>query len=76
MTTTKHAGVADFYERDVLPALTHHLDSAFPEFGWRRDTQGWRATNQAFTHATLGVRADRVVCHGDAPRGSRAWLPW
>jgi DNA primase len=69
MATTERAGIADFYEREVLPALTRRLDSAFPEFGWRRDTQGWRATNQEFTHATLGARADRVVCHGDAPRG-------
>jgi hypothetical protein len=69
MTTAQRPGIADFYERDVLPALTQNLDYAFPEFGWRRDAHGWRATNQAFTHATLGVRADRVVCHGDAPRG-------
>jgi hypothetical protein len=69
MATTQHTGIADFYERDVLPALTQNLDHAFPEFGWQRDAHGWRATNQEFTHATLGVRADRVVCNGDAPRG-------
>jgi DNA primase len=69
MTTEPRAGIADYYERDVLPALTHRLDTAFPEFGWVRDTHGWRATNQAFTHDALGVRAERVVCHGDAPRG-------
>jgi DNA primase len=69
MATTQHTSMADLYERDVLPTLTQNLDRAFPEFGWQRDAQGWRATNQAFTHATLGVRADRVVCHGDAPRG-------
>jgi DNA primase len=69
MATAQHTGIADLYEREVLPALTRRLDSAFPEFGWQRDTQGWRATDQTFTHATFGVRADRVVCHGDAPRG-------
>ncbi len=69
MATQPRTGIADFYERDVLPALTRRLDAAFPEFAWVRDPQGWHATNQAFTHATLGVRADRVVCHGDAPRG-------
>jgi DNA primase len=69
MATQQHTGIADVFERDVLPALTQNLDHAFPEFGWQRDAHGWRATNQAFTHATLGVRADRVVCHGDAPRG-------
>jgi hypothetical protein len=69
MALDERKGIADFYERDVLPALTRRLDSAFPEFGWRRDAHGWRATNQEFTHTRLGVRADRVVCHGDAPRG-------
>lgn len=61
--------VADFYEREVLPALVARLDETFPDFAWRRDPRGWHATNQDFTHTTLGVRADRVVCHGPAPRG-------
>jgi hypothetical protein len=69
MATTERTSIADFYERDVLPALTQNLDRAFPEFAWQRDTRGWHASNQAFTHTTFGVRADRVVCHGDAPRG-------
>jgi DNA primase len=69
MALDERTGIADLYEREVLPALTRRLDAAFPEFGWQRDAQGWRATNQEFTHATFGVRADRVVCHGDAPRG-------
>ena len=29
---TRPTGIADFYERDVLPALTRRLDVAFPEF--------------------------------------------
>src|SRR3954454_5539706 len=62
-------GIADRYEDEVLPALMSRLDAAFPEFGWRRDALGWVASNEEFTHTTLGVRADRVVCHGDAPRG-------
>jgi hypothetical protein len=62
-------GIADRYEDEILPALTERLDAAFPEFGWRRDALGWVASNEEFTHTTLGVRADRIVCHGDAPRG-------
>jgi hypothetical protein len=62
-------GIADRYEDEVLPALMSRLDAAFPEFGWRRDALGWVASNEEFTHTTLGVRADRVVCHGEAPRG-------
>jgi Toprim-like len=39
------------------------------KFGWRRDARGWVATNEEHTHARLGVRAERVVAHGPAPRG-------
>ena len=59
----------DFYTETVLPALAQRLDQAFPEFGWQRDPRGWIATNQEFTHTRLGVRAQRVVAHGPAPRG-------
>jgi DNA primase len=62
-------GARDFYLEVVLPALAERLDQAFPEFGWRRDPQGWVATNEEHTHASLGVRAERVVAHGLAPRG-------
>jgi Toprim domain len=61
--------VGDFYAEVVLPALAARLDTAFPEFGWRRDARGWVATNQEMTHRVLGVRADRVVAHGEAPAG-------
>jgi len=60
---------SDFYTETVLPTLAEHLDHAFPEFGWRRDARGWVATNEQHTHARLGVRAERVVAHGPAPRG-------
>ncbi|MDQ3379551.1 MAG: toprim domain-containing protein [Actinomycetota bacterium] len=59
----------DFYTETVLPVLAERLDHAFPEFGWRRDARGWVATNEEHTHARLGVRAQRVVAHGPAPRG-------
>lgn len=61
--------VTDFYTDLVLPALSERLDQAFPEFGWRRDARGWIATNEEHTHSRLGVRAERVVAHGPAPRG-------
>lgn len=60
---------SDFYTETVLPTLAERLDQAFPEFGWRRDTRGWVATNEQHTHARLGARAERVVAHGPAPRG-------
>ena len=61
--------VGEFYAEVVLPALAARLDAAFPEFGWRPDARGWVASNQEMTHRVLGVRADRVVAHGDAPPG-------
>ena len=65
----ERSNARDFYTDEVLPALQQTLDTAFPEFGWRRDRHGWVATNQEFTHRALGVRADRLVAHGPAPRG-------
>lgn len=61
--------IGDFYTDLVLPALADRLDAAFPEFGWKRDARGWVATNEEMTHRVLGVRAERVVAHGPAPRG-------
>src|SRR5215813_3291095 len=61
--------IGEFYADVVLPALAARLDAAFPEFGWRPDARGWVASNQEMTHRVLGVRADRVVAHGDAPPG-------
>jgi DNA primase len=69
MSTVQRPSIADFYEHEVLPALMSRLDQAFPEFGWRRDARGWVATSADYTRSTLGARPDRVVCHGDAPRG-------
>lgn len=34
MTIALAPGLADRYERDVLPRLIERLDDAFPEFGW------------------------------------------
>jgi hypothetical protein len=61
--------IGDFYVDAVLPALAARLDAAFPEFGWKQDARGWVATNDEMTHRVLGVRADRVVAHGEAPAG-------
>jgi 5S rRNA maturation endonuclease (ribonuclease M5) len=57
----------DFYTEAVRPALFERLDQVFPEFGWRRDSRGWVATNEQHTHARFGVRAERVVAHGPTP---------
>lgn len=62
-TEDERPRVIDFYEEAVLPALMQGLDQAFPEFGWRPDARGWVATEEDFTHARFGVRAERVVAH-------------
>jgi DNA primase len=67
--TNGESRIVDYYTDVVLPALAERLDAAFPEFGWRRDAHGWVATDEQHTHARLGVRAERVVAHGPAPRG-------
>jgi hypothetical protein len=69
MGPQSHVSVVDYYTDVVLPALAERLDAAFPEFGWRRDARGWIATNEETTHRVLGVRAERVIAHGPAPRG-------
>jgi DNA primase len=66
---TARQRIGDYYVDTVLPALAARLDTAFPEFGWKRDARGWVATNQEMTHRVLGVRAERVVAHGSAPPG-------
>jgi Toprim-like len=69
MAAPGQMSAVDYYTDVVLPALYERLDTAFPEFGWRRDARGWVATNEEMTHSVLGVRAARVVAHGPAPRG-------
>lgn len=69
MGQERHPSIVDFYTDVVLPALIERLDSAFPEFGWRRDDRGWVATNEEMTHRAFDARADRVVAHGPAQRG-------
>src|SRR3954447_25734709 len=63
------SSLVDYYTDIVLPVLAARPHIAFPEFGWRRDARGWVATNEEMTHRVLGVRAERVVAHGPAPRG-------
>jgi len=60
--------ILSFYTDEVLPALANRLDQAFPEFGWKRDRDGWIASNEETTHRLLGVRAERVIAHAQAPR--------
>src|SRR5450759_1029970 len=52
----------DFLENEVLPALFERLDAAFPEFGWKRTSRGWTATDRDFTKTLTGARPGRVVC--------------
>ena len=55
--------IGDFYEEQVLPALFDRLDQAFPEFGWKRTSRGWTATNREHTKTLTGAAPRRVVCN-------------
>ena len=57
-TTVDH--VAEFYRREVLPALIDQLDVAFPEFHWRRTSNGWVADNQ-HNYIRAGGRPHELV---------------
>jgi len=69
----------DFLDGEVLPRLFAGLDTAFPEFGWRRTEKGWVATSAQYTRRAFGARPDRVVCripagfyvHGS---GAQSWV--
>jgi hypothetical protein len=62
-------GARDYYLEVVLPALAERLDQPFPEFGRRRDAPRLGGHERGATHGRLGVRAERVVAQGPAPRG-------
>ena len=78
MAMPERPGIADFYEREVLPALNERLDQAFPEFGWTRDPRGWHATNQSSTHQRYYEHSvaqgldDYYAGRGESPAGSPA----
>ena len=70
MATSDRPGVADFYEREVLPALDRAGSTR------RSRSSAGAATRTAGSPPAPSTRAprsapapDRVVCHGDAPRG-------
>lgn len=47
----------------LYPAIFERLDVAFPEFGWVRDSKGWRATNEQVCKSVIGASKRRVVSH-------------
>lgn len=54
----------------VYPALWDCLDSAFPEFGWKRTGGLWRATNEDHARNLSGSpRPDRVEAYENTPWG-------
>ncbi|MBL4846128.1 MAG: toprim domain-containing protein [Planctomycetes bacterium] len=68
-----------FLEEEVLPRLFERLDTAFPEFGWEPNSEGWVATCRETTKRVLDARPERVICNrpfGFYAHGgeSRTWL--
>jgi len=53
-----------FLDTEVYPSLFESLDTAFPEFGWKRNRSGgWTATTRETTKRAINARPDRVVCN-------------
>ena len=61
--------VEEFLQRQVYPALFGHLDTAFPEFGFRQHGTHWIATEEATRDLPGSPRPDRVYCYEDRPWG-------
>jgi replicative DNA helicase len=59
----------DYLDREVYPALFARLDSAFPEFSWRRRGGNWTASTwpSAFPYAVERENPDRLVVYSDRP---------
>ncbi len=60
---------SDFCDQVVLPALFERLDSAFPEFGWKRSGAGWVASTwpSDFPYSVEHENPDRLAVYADRP---------
>lgn len=67
MSPRSSSSVNDFLDREIYPALYARLDSAFPEFGFKRVGNLWRATNDSAVRSTFAGRADRVEVYANSP---------
>jgi len=58
-----------FMDEEVYPVLYSRLDSAFPEFGWRKGTNRWTATSwpSGFPFQVENERPDRLMVYEDNP---------
>jgi hypothetical protein len=57
----KTSDLGDFLEREVYPALFDRLDSAFPEYGFKRRGKLWTATADSASRSLPGSPpADRA----------------
>lgn len=59
----------DFLDREVYPALFSRMDSAFPEFGWKRSGRNWVASRwpSNFPEKVEHENPDRLVVYENAP---------
>lgn len=62
--------LSELLEKEVYPALWHCLDTAFPDFGFKRKGDHWIATNDTVSRGLPGApRADRVWVYTKSPFG-------
>ena len=70
MARDRPIDLGDFLDQEIYPALFDRLDTAFPEFGWRRNGSRWIATNDAHARSLQGApRPDRVNAYENTPFG-------
>ena len=57
---------SDFLDQQVLPKLYDHLDTAFPEMGWKLKATAWVASNEQWSRQHHNCRPDRLYCYADS----------
>jgi DNA primase catalytic core len=62
--------LGELLEKEVYPALWDRLDTAFPEFGFKRKGDHWIATDESASRRLSGSpRPERVWVYSDSPFG-------
>ena len=62
--------LSELLEKEVYPTLWDRLDTAFPEFGFKRKGRHWVATDESASRMLSGSpRPERVWVYDDSPYG-------
>lgn len=71
--------VSAFFHDEVLTAVYEKCDTAFPEFGWKKEGSQWVASNESVA-SKLGCKPEEITYGGGwslkAKDKSISWLSW